>query len=272
MINYYDTLNLKPDCTPEDIKKAYRKLSIKFHPDKNDGDEYFTDMFRKINDANEILSNTAKRADYDWKLKNFNLNSNPQPEPKAEPNRNTTTPHSNNRARERLIKLTEDYLAKKEIEEKKLQEFQRANNIKVPQYLTATHVLGGVLAMLIVLVIYVKTPNDNTIQAKPAVVEEPTEYDDSGEHLEKKREKQVLNTSETVDEDTETEETSIKPQVKLQMTAEEIMAYDSAPKYEDPKPSVDTIVNNTSEEPQKKKGFFKRVFGKKESNYKPPTN
>ncbi len=63
--NYYDVLNVKPNATPEEIKKAYRKLSVKFHPDKNDGDEFLSEMFKNINEANEILSNPEKRKEFD---------------------------------------------------------------------------------------------------------------------------------------------------------------------------------------------------------------
>ena len=44
MKDHYDTLGIRSDATQEEIKKAYRKLSHKFHPDKNDGDEFFADL------------------------------------------------------------------------------------------------------------------------------------------------------------------------------------------------------------------------------------
>jgi curved DNA-binding protein CbpA len=65
MKSHYEILGLEPDATFEDIKKAYRKLSLKFHPDKNQGDEYFASMFRQINDAYSVLSDAEKRRSYD---------------------------------------------------------------------------------------------------------------------------------------------------------------------------------------------------------------
>jgi curved DNA-binding protein CbpA len=65
MKNYYDILGLKKTATLEEIKLAYRKLAIKFHPDKNQGDRYYEEWAKKINEAYEILGNLQKRAEYD---------------------------------------------------------------------------------------------------------------------------------------------------------------------------------------------------------------
>lgn len=69
MGNYYDILGISPTASSDEIKKAYRKLSLKFHPDKNDGDEYFSQMFRQVNDAYNILIDPEKRRFYDFKLR-----------------------------------------------------------------------------------------------------------------------------------------------------------------------------------------------------------
>jgi hypothetical protein len=65
MKNHYEILGLESDANLEAIKTAYRKLSLKFHPDKNDGDRYFSDMFRQVNEAYQVLSDPAKRQVYD---------------------------------------------------------------------------------------------------------------------------------------------------------------------------------------------------------------
>ncbi|MGN6647329.1 MAG: DnaJ domain-containing protein [Cytophaga sp.] len=65
MTDYYRILGLEHTASAQDIKKAYRKLSLKFHPDKNGGDEFFENMFKQINEAYEILSNPSKKATYD---------------------------------------------------------------------------------------------------------------------------------------------------------------------------------------------------------------
>jgi len=68
MINYYHILGLDRDATAEDIKKAYRKLSMKFHPDKNEGDKYFEEWSKKVNAAFETLGNPSKKVGYDYAL------------------------------------------------------------------------------------------------------------------------------------------------------------------------------------------------------------
>lgn len=62
---YYDTLGVKPDATELEIKKAYRKLAITTHPDKNPGDEQAHEKFQAIGEAYQILSNKDHRAQYD---------------------------------------------------------------------------------------------------------------------------------------------------------------------------------------------------------------
>jgi curved DNA-binding protein CbpA len=77
MKDYYYILGIKKDASVEEIKKAYRKLSLKFHPDKNDGDEFFTERFKEINEAFEILYDVQKRNVYDGKTsRRTNQNSN----------------------------------------------------------------------------------------------------------------------------------------------------------------------------------------------------
>ncbi len=72
MKDYYYILGIESDVSENEIKKAYRKLSIKFHPDKNSGDKFFENRFKEIQEAYETLSNKDKRILYDSKLKNRN--------------------------------------------------------------------------------------------------------------------------------------------------------------------------------------------------------
>ena len=65
MKNHYQTLGIKRDASNDDIKKAYRKLVLKFHPDKNDGDKFFEERFKEIQEAYEILSDPYKKGKYD---------------------------------------------------------------------------------------------------------------------------------------------------------------------------------------------------------------
>jgi len=63
--NLYDTLGVKRDASVEDIRKAYRKLAKKHHPDVNPGNKVAEDKFKAVSAAYEVLSDPKRRADYD---------------------------------------------------------------------------------------------------------------------------------------------------------------------------------------------------------------
>ena len=62
--DFYKLLELTPQCSKADIKKSYRRLSKKYHPDKNMGDEQAAEHFKKITRAYEVLSDDEKRQIY----------------------------------------------------------------------------------------------------------------------------------------------------------------------------------------------------------------
>ncbi len=66
--NYYDVLGVDKKATPEEIKSAYRKLAMKYHPDRNQGNEEAAEKFKEVNEAHETLSDSQKRAAYDYEL------------------------------------------------------------------------------------------------------------------------------------------------------------------------------------------------------------
>jgi curved DNA-binding protein CbpA len=70
--DYYYILGVARNASQDEIKRAYRKLSVKFHPDKNDGDKFFEERFKDINEAYETLVGDAKRKIYDDRLKESN--------------------------------------------------------------------------------------------------------------------------------------------------------------------------------------------------------
>ncbi len=63
--DYYKILGVDKKASQEEIKKAYRKLAVKFHPDKNPGDKKSEEKFKEINEANDVLSDPEKRNKYD---------------------------------------------------------------------------------------------------------------------------------------------------------------------------------------------------------------
>jgi molecular chaperone DnaJ len=63
--DYYEILGLKKGATADEIKKAYRKLAVKYHPDKNPNDKDAEEQFKLIGEANDTLSNSEKKAHYD---------------------------------------------------------------------------------------------------------------------------------------------------------------------------------------------------------------
>ncbi len=62
---YYETLGCQKDATVEVLKTSYRKLAMKFHPDKNPGDHTAEVKFKEISEAYDVLKDDQKRAAYD---------------------------------------------------------------------------------------------------------------------------------------------------------------------------------------------------------------
>lgn len=63
--NYYDILGVRKDSSDKEIKKEFRKLARKYHPDKNKGNKDFTEKFKEVSEAYEVLSDPKKREQYD---------------------------------------------------------------------------------------------------------------------------------------------------------------------------------------------------------------
>ena len=70
--NYYTILGINENASSEEIKKAYRTLQMKWHPDKNGGSQDSINMTQKLNEAYETLSDQQKKEEYDFNRKNPN--------------------------------------------------------------------------------------------------------------------------------------------------------------------------------------------------------
>jgi len=64
-LDYYEALEVSRDCSGTELKKAYRKLAMKYHPDRNQGDDEAEEKFKVINEAYQVLSDDSKRSIYD---------------------------------------------------------------------------------------------------------------------------------------------------------------------------------------------------------------
>jgi curved DNA-binding protein CbpA len=84
MKNYYYILGLQNNASEQDVRIAYKKLSMLLHPDRNGGDKFFEDRFKEIQEAYDTLSNASRRSLYDEELLGYSkpqntsaYNSNP---------------------------------------------------------------------------------------------------------------------------------------------------------------------------------------------------
>ena len=84
--DYYKVLGVHPDASVEEIKRSYRRLVLKYHPDKNPGDVVAEATFKEVAEAYEILSDAEKRNDYHYKrfyTYNYKFKEKPRKTPQS---------------------------------------------------------------------------------------------------------------------------------------------------------------------------------------------
>lgn len=122
MKNYYQILGIERNSSLPEIKKAYRKLATKFHPDKNGGDKFFEERFKEIQEAYEVLTTPLKKERYD---NEYDVFFNKQ-------KTHQTTSNKNQTENKQSKSYTEKENQRKEYDQKKKEEQaerERVNNL-----------------------------------------------------------------------------------------------------------------------------------------------
>ena len=110
MKDYYKTLEISINATKDDIKKAFRSLAKKYHPDRNVNDENALRKFQEVNEAYEVLSNEDSRREYDKKLSDFKQGNSKETNSKNNKTSNGKTKYKDRtESMENLNKYFESY-------------------------------------------------------------------------------------------------------------------------------------------------------------------
>ncbi|NQZ75348.1 MAG: DnaJ domain-containing protein [Ekhidna sp.] len=92
--NYYHVLGLSEDATPAQIKSAFKRLAVKYHPDKHPGKPEMEEKFKEINVAHQVLSDEYEKARFDLKLKYQQFANEPRPYSYRPPNSTSWKNHA----------------------------------------------------------------------------------------------------------------------------------------------------------------------------------
>ncbi|WP_432665116.1 DnaJ domain-containing protein [Wukongibacter baidiensis] len=100
MKNLYEILGVSKDANDSEIKKAYRQMAKKYHPDLNKGDKTAEEKFKEAADAYQVLSNADLREEYDKRLSNDNRTNNNKKQDRYQSSKRDTNFNFNNISRE----------------------------------------------------------------------------------------------------------------------------------------------------------------------------
>jgi len=142
--NYYDLLGVKPNASQKEIQTAFRKLALKLHPDKNNGDNFMAEMFKNINEANDTLSNPQKRQQYDQTLREIGSKQN-----NNQTHNQTENFNNLKKGVENLVRQSQLYFKQKDVTEIKRNQYLMSNAAPKPKYLTFKKILWTVLILLV---------------------------------------------------------------------------------------------------------------------------
>ena len=78
-MTHYQTLNVKPSATVEEIRQAYRREALRLHPDRNPGDKDAESQFKELSAAYTVLTDSVKRQQYDLKIQPPRVSAGPRP-------------------------------------------------------------------------------------------------------------------------------------------------------------------------------------------------
>lgn len=117
--NLYQVLDVKSDASNDEIKKSFRLLASKFHPDKHDGDKFFEEKFKEIKDAYDILSDQIQRKEYDDSFFKQNHHSGEFDHSKSNPSSGNTRTNSTSDYKD-FKKNSEADPQKREVSDKRL--------------------------------------------------------------------------------------------------------------------------------------------------------